>query len=322
MNRPSQPRSADATAIPAETAVAAGDGGFRAWLTTAVPQSATQARLQRAYFSWMRLLRNPLAVAGLAVIVLLLLAAAFAPWIATHDPLAQNLAERLQPPSAAHWFGTDQIGRDLFSRVIYGARITIYIVLLVTIIVAPIGLVIGTIAGYFGGSVDVLLMRVTDIFLAFPGLVLALAFVAALGPGLENAVIAIALTNWPGFARLARAETLIVRSSDYIAASRLQGASAARIIVKHVVPMCLPSVVVRMTLSMAGVILTAAGLGFLGLGAQPPSPEWGAMLSAGRRFMLDHWWMTTFPGLAILLISLAFNLFGDGLRDVLDPRNE
>jgi len=165
-------------------------------------------------------------------------------------------------------------------------------------------------------------MRITDIFLAFPGLVLALAFVAALGPGLENAVIAISLTNWPGFARLARAETLIVRSSDYIAASRLQGASAARIIVKHVVPMCLPSVIVRMTLSMAGVILTAAGLGFLGLGAQPPSPEWGAMLSAGRRFMLDHWWMPTFPGLAILLISLAFNLFGDGLRDVLDPRNE
>jgi peptide/nickel transport system permease protein len=254
--------------------------------------------------------------------VLLLVIAALAPLIATHDPLAQNLAERLQPPGAAHWFGTDQLGRDIFSRVVFGSRITIYVVLLVTVIVAPIGLVIGTIAGYVGGRVDVLLMRITDIFLAFPGLVLALAFVAALGPGLENAVIAISLTHWPGFARLARAETLIIRGTDYIAASRLQGASAARIIVRHVVPMCLPSVIVRTTLSMAGVILTAAGLGFLGLGAQPPSPEWGAMLSSGRRFMLDNWWMPTFPGLAILLISLAFNLFGDGLRDVLDPRNE
>jgi peptide/nickel transport system permease protein len=308
--------------VAADGVVTAKGNGLRAWLTTDVPQSARQAALQRAYFGWLRFLRNPLAVIGMLIIATLLVVALFAPWIATHDPLAQNLAVRLEPPSAAHWFGTDQIGRDIFSRVVYGARITIYIVLLVTVIVAPIGLLIGTIAGYFGGRIDVLLMRLTDIFLAFPGLVLALAFVAALGPGLENAVIAISLTNWPGFARLARAETLIVRSSDYIAASRLQGATATRIIVKHVVPMCMPSVIVRMTLSMAGVILTAAGLGFLGLGAQPPEPEWGAMLSSGRRFMLDYWWMPTFPGLAILLISLAFNLFGDGLRDVLDPRNE
>jgi len=296
--------------------------GLHAWLTDEVSRSAVQARVQRAYFGWLRLLRNPLAVAGLVVIAVLVLVAALAPWIATHDPLAQSLAARLQPPSAEHWFGTDQIGRDLYSRVIYGARITLNIVLLVTVLVAPIGLVIGTVAGYYGGAIDVALMRLTDIFLAFPGLVLALAFVAALGPGLENAVIAISLTNWPGVARLARAETLIVRSSDYIAASRLQGASSARIIFMHIVPMCMPSVIVRATLSMAGVILTAAGLGFLGLGAQPPSPEWGAMLSSGRRFMLDYWWVATFPGLAILTVSLAFNVFGDGLRDVLDPRNE
>lgn len=296
--------------------------GIRNWLTAEIPGSAVQARAQRAYFGWIRFLRNPLAVVGLSVIVLLVLAAVFAPWIATHDPLVQNLATRLQPPSAEHWFGTDQLGRDLYSRVIYGARITLYIVLLVTALVAPIGLLIGTLAGYYGGAIDVALMRLTDIFLAFPGLVLALAFVAALGPGLENAVIAISLTNWPGFARLARAETLIVRSSDYIAASRLQGASSGRIVGMHIVPMCMPSVVVRATLSMAGVILTAAGLGFLGLGAQPPSPEWGAMLSSGRCYMLDYWWMATFPGLAIVLVSLAFNLFGDGLRDVLDPRNE
>jgi peptide/nickel transport system permease protein len=296
--------------------------GWHAWLTAEVAQSARQASAQRAWLGARRLLRNPLAAAGLLVIVALVLVALAAPWIATHDPYAQDLAGRLQAPGAAHWFGTDEVGRDVFSRVVYGSRITLYIVFLVAIIVAPIGLAIGTVAGYAGGKVDTVLMRVTDIFLAFPGLVLALAFVAALGPGLFNAVIAIALTHWPGFARLARAETLVVRKSDYISASRIQGASAARIVLRHVVPMCLPSVIVRTSLSMAGVILTAAGLGFLGLGAQPPSPEWGAMLASGRRFLIDYWWMPTFPGLAILAVSLAFNLLGDGLRDVLDPRSE
>ncbi|QJR11236.1 putative D,D-dipeptide transport system permease protein DdpC [Usitatibacter rugosus] len=293
-----------------------------AWLTAEVPESTAQATAQSVWLGARRLLRNPLAVGGFAVIVALVLVAIFAPWIAPYDPFDQSLTRRLLPPSAQHWFGTDQVGRDLFSRVVYGSRITLYIVVLVAVIVAPIGLLIGTIAGYAGGKVDAVLMRLTDIFLAFPGLVLALAFAAALGPGLFNAVIAISLTHWPGFARLARAETLIVRSSDYIAASRLQGASATRIVLRHVIPMCIPSVIVRTTLSMAGVILTAAGLGFLGLGAQPPSPEWGAMLAAGRRFLIDNWWMATFPGLAILLVSLAFNLLGDGLRDVLDPRNE
>lgn len=294
---------------------------LKAWITAETADTALQAWAQRAWLGWLSFLRNPLAVAGFAVIVALILVALLAPWIATHDPYAQDLAQRLEPPSAAHWFGTDQVGRDIFSRVVYGSRITLLIVFLVAIIVAPIGLLVGTVAGYAGGRVDAVLMRTTDIFLAFPGLVLALAFVAALGPGLVNAVIAIALTHWPGFARLARAETLVVRSSDYIAASRIQGASAARIIFRHVMPMCIPSVVVRTSLNMAGVILTAAGLGFLGLGAQPPSPEWGAMLASGRRFLLDYWWLATFPGLAILMVSLAFNLLGDGLRDVLDPRN-
>ena len=293
-----------------------------AYLTAPVAHSAAQATLQRLYFGWLRFLENPLAVAGLVIVALLVLVAIFAPWIAPHDPYAQDLARRLQPPSAAHWFGTDQVGRDLFSRVIHGSRVTLAIVTLVVAIVAPIGLAIGTVAGYAGGKVDTVLMRFTDIFLAFPGLVLALAFVAALGPGLVNAVIAISLTHWPGFARLARAETLIVRNSDFIAASRIQGASPLRIVLRHVIPMCVPSMVVRMTLSMAGVILTAAGLGFLGLGAQPPSAEWGAMLASGRRFLIDYWWMATFPGLAILVVSLAFNLLGDGLRDVLDPRSE
>ena len=186
----------------------------------------------------------------------------------------------------------------------------------------PIGLgtVVGTVAGYLGGWVDDVMMRITDIFLAFPKLVLALAFAAALGPGIENAVIAIALTTWPPYARIARSETLAVARSDFIQAAVLQGASTWRILFRHIVPLCLSSVIVRLTLDMAGIILTAAGLGFLGLGAQPPLPEWGAMISKGRNFILDQWWVATMPGLAIFIVSLGFNLLGDGLRDVFDPK--
>jgi peptide/nickel transport system permease protein len=186
--------------------------------------------------------------------------------------------------------------------------------------VAPVGLLVGTAAGYFGGWLDTVLMRVTDVFLAFPRLILALALVSALGPGIENAVIAIACTAWPPYARVARAETLTLRGSDFISAIRLQGAGPLRIVLGHVVPLCLASVIVRITLDMAGIILTAAGLGFLGLGAQPPSPEWGAMIASGRKFLLDQWWVATIPGIAIFVVSLGFNLLGDGLRDVLDPR--
>jgi len=242
--------------------------------------------------------------------------------LAPYDPLQQDLAKRLLPPGGDHLIGTDELGRDLLSRVIYGSRVSLYIIMLVTIILAPIGLTIGVIAGYFGGRIDTFLMRITDIFLAFPGLVLALAFVAVLGPSLDNAIIAIALTGWPGLARLARAETLVFRSHDYISVVRLQGGSHARVIFLNLMPLCLPSVIVRITLSMSSILLTAAGLGFLGLGAQPPTPEWGVMLSTGRRFMLDHWWLVTMPGCTILIVSLAFNLLGDGLRDILDPRSE
>ncbi|EFH12502.1 nickel transporter permease [Pseudoroseomonas cervicalis] len=296
-------------------------GGLGAWLRAPVPQSPFQARMQALYLGWRRLRGNPPALAGAIILALLLLMAAFAPWIATHDIYAQDLASRLQPPSAAHWFGTDDLGRDIFSRIVFGARITLYIATLAALIAAPLGLVIGTTAGYLGGWTDTILMRLVDVFLSFPSLVLALAFVAALGPGIENAVIAIALAAWPPIARLARAETLTVRGSDYIAAVRLQGASRLRIIVHHVMPMCIPSVIVRITLNMAAIILTAAGLGFLGLGAQPPSPEWGAMLSTGRQFVMTSWWIAAMPGCAILLTSLAFNLVGDGLRDMLDPRH-
>ncbi|WP_323795901.1 nickel transporter permease [Nisaea sp.] len=296
--------------------------GLRAWLTTDTPASRGHARMVQAYLGWLSLTRNPLALLGLAILMVLIAVSALAPWIAPHDPLAQELTNRLQPPgSPGHLFGTDELGRDILSRIIHGASITLYIVTLVAVTAPVVGLVIGTLAGYVGGWTDTVLMRLTDIFLAFPRLVLALAFVAALGPGIENAVLAIAITSWPPYARLARAETLTVRHQDYISAIRLQGASATRIIAGHVMPLCLSSVIVRVTLDMAGIILTAAGLGFLGLGAQPPIPEWGAMISSGRKFLLDQWWVATMPGLAIFIVSLGFNLLGDGLRDILDPRS-
>jgi peptide/nickel transport system permease protein len=291
---------------------------LRAYLTSERPASRRQARLGQYYRQWRSLRSNPLALTGLVIILALLMMAALAPQIAPYDPIAQNLDQRLLPPSARHWFGTDALGRDILSRILHGTRITLVIVVLVVMSVGPVGLLIGTLAGYFGGPVDTILMRLTDVFMAFPRLVLALAFVAVLGPGIENAVIAIACTAWPPYARVARAETMVIRNADYIAAVRLQGASNLRIILKHVVPMCLPSVIVRTTLDMAGIILTAAGLGFLGLGAQPPLPEWGAMIASGREFIFDQWWVAAFPGMAICLVALGFNLFGDGLRDVLD----
>ena len=293
---------------------------WREWLLAEEPASGLHARLGRGYLSWLTFSRNLLAVTGLCIVLALVLVALLAPWIATHSPIVQDLVGRLRPPSAENWLGTDELGRDIYSRIVYGARITLYIVGLVVILVGPVGLLVGTVAGYLGGWVDTVLMRITDIFLAFPRLILALAFVSALGPGVENAIIAIAITAWPPYARIARAETLTVRNSDFIAAIRLQGASSARIIWGHVMPLCTSSLIVRLTLDMAGIILTAAGLGFLGLGAQPPLPEWGAMISTGRQYLLDEWWVATMPGIAILIVALGFNLLGDGLRDVLDPK--
>lgn len=294
---------------------------LREWLLTDTPTSRRHAKLSAFYQGWLSFRSNTMAMIGLGILVLLVLIAAAAPLLSPHDPFVQDLGNRLAPlGTEGHVFGTDSLGRDILSRLIYGARITLYIVALVALIAPVVGLLVGTVSGYAGGWIDIVLMRITDIFLAFPRLVLALAFVAALGAGIENAVLAISLTAWPPYARIARAETLTIRSSDYIAAIRLQGAGALRIITKHIWPLCISSLIVRVTLDMAGIILAAAGLGFLGLGAQPPSPEWGAMISEGRRFILDHWWVATMPGLAIFTVSLAFNLLGDGLRDVLDPK--
>ncbi len=295
--------------------------GLRGWLMTPAPQSTTQARCQRAYLGWLSFRRNPIAMTGLIIIVTLVTMAIFAPLLTATNGLDPVLDQRLLPASSEHWFGTDQLGRDIYDRVVWGSRITLYIVALVSIIVVPIGLLIGTVAGYVGGWVDNVLMRITDIFLAFPRLILAMALVAALGPGLENAVLAIALTTWSPYARIARAEVLTIRKAEYIMAAQAQGASTFHILRRHIVPLCLSSVIVRLTLDMAGIILTAAGLGFLGLGAQPPTPEWGAMISTGFDFLLDQWWVPTVPGIAIFTVSLGFCLLGDGLRDVLDPKS-
>ena len=292
------------------------------WLQSEAPTSRRQAILGNAYRGLRAIVANPTAFVGLLIVAALVLLAIFAPWFAMgKSPLDQDLAGRLGAPSAAHWFGTDELGRDIYTRTLFGARVTLTIVMLVSIVVAPIGLAVGTLAGYSGGWIDMALMRVTDIFLAFPRLVLALAFAAALGPGIENAVIAISLTAWPPYARLARSETMAIARSDFIQAVVLQGASTWRILFRHIVPLCLSSVIVRLTLDMAGIILTAAGLGFLGLGARPPTAEWGAMVSSGRDVILDQWWVATVLGLAIFIVSLGFNLLGDGLRDVFDPKS-
>jgi peptide/nickel transport system permease protein len=293
---------------------------LRGWLLSDAPASIWHARAQRIYLAWLVFSRNPIAMTGLLIVGGLVAVAILAPWITGSNGLDPALDDRLQPWSTEHWFGTDELGRDIYDRIVWGSRITLYIVALVGIIVVPVGLLIGTVAGYMGGAIDNILMRLTDIFLAFPRLILALAFVATLGRGLENAILAIAITTWSPYARIARAEALTIRNSEFILAARVQGASTAGILVRHVAPLCVSSVIVRLTLDMAGIILTAAGLGFLGLGAQPPTPEWGAMISSGRQFLLDQWWVPTIPGIAIFVVSLGFNLLGDGLRDVLDPK--
>ncbi|KAB2679101.1 ABC transporter permease [Brucella tritici] len=293
---------------------------FHNWALDESPASRSQANWGRRYRIWVNLRANPLAMIGLFIIVAFVVLSLAAPLLAPYDPSVQDLGNRLSVPTAAHWFGTDELGRDILSRILYGGRVTLGMVIAVVILVAPIGLFIGCIAGYFGGIVDTALMRVTDVFLAFPRLILALAFVAALKPGVESAVLAIALTAWPPYARLARAETMTLRKSDFVAAAKLTGASPFRIILRHIMPLCVPSVIVRITLDMSSIIITAASLGFLGMGAQPPSPEWGAMIATAKRFIFEQWWVATIPGIAICLVSLAFNFLGDGLRDVLDPK--
>jgi peptide/nickel transport system permease protein len=266
--------------------------------------------------------RSSGAMFGMTVILLMVLAAIAAPWIAPQDPLLQDIGNRLQPPSWAHLLGTDALGRDLLSRLIYGARPTLGLVALVAVLMVPIGMTVGIVAGYCGGWIERLFMGLTNIVMAFPKLVLALAFVGLLGPGLLNAALALVLTGWPAYARLARSETLVLRRSDYLAAAEMQGIVGARLLWGHVLPSCVPAMQIRLALDLASIILAAAALGFLGLGVRPPTAEWGMMIAEGSKVVFDQWWVAAIPGAAIFLVSLAFNSLADGLRDLGDPRHE
>jgi len=264
--------------------------------------------------------RSPLALVGLGIIAAFILLAIFGDFLAPYNPYTLNLESRLQPPSFIHLFGTDELGRDVFSRLLSGAKYSIEIGIIVLAVSIPLGSLLGAIAGYFGGIYDEVIMRTTDVFQAFPSLILAMAVSAALGPSLQNVMVALIVVWWPPYARLVRATALSIRDYAFVEAARSMGASKARIIFQHILPNSISPVIIRATLEMGAVIIWSAGLSFLGFGAQPPSPEWGRLITEGRLYIFQAWWITTFPGVAILLVVLGFNLFGDGLRDILDPK--
>ncbi len=265
-------------------------------------------------------IRNRTAVVGLIIVLLFIVLALIAPWITRYEYTAQVLADRLQPPSAKHWFGTDDLGRDIFTRTIYGARISLWVGFLSVFGSIVIGTLLGIVAGFYGKWVDMIISRVFDILLAFPGILLAIAIVAILGPSLQNALYAIAIVNIPTYGRLVRARVLSLRQEEFITAARAIGVRDARLLFRHILPNSLTPLIVQGTLGVATAIIEAAGLGFLGLGAQPPEPEWGKMLSDSRQFIQTAPWTVIFPGVCILLTSLGFNLMGDGLRDTFDPK--
>ncbi|MCR8725412.1 D,D-dipeptide ABC transporter permease [Frigidibacter sp. ROC022] len=263
---------------------------------------------------------SPLTIVGLSLITLVLFTMAAAPWIAPYDPNRIDLTSRLAPPSLKHWMGTDQIGRDLFSRIIWGSRVSVSIGFAIVGISMLIGTVTGAFSGLVGGRTDSIIMRFMDVLLSFPSFVMAMALAAALGPDLINAMLAIAVVRIPFYVRLARGQALSLRERPYVKAAVTFGATRMQIVRRHVVPNAMAPIIVQSTLDIGSAILTAAALSFIGLGAQPPTAEWGAMVSAGRDYLLDQWWYATFPGLAILLTAVGFNLLGDGLRDILDPK--
>jgi len=264
--------------------------------------------------------RSAAAMIGGGVLALVIGMAIAAPWIAPDDPLAQDVGDRLQPSSMHHWLGTDGLGRDVLSRLLYGARPTLGLVGLVALLMVPLGLTVGVLSGYYGGLLERALMGLTNITMALPQLVLALAFVGLMGPGLLNAALALVLTGWPAYARLARAETTLMRRSDYLAAAEMQGIVGLRLLWGHVLPACVPAMQVRLALDLASIILAAAALGFLGLGVRPPTAEWGMMIAEGSKVVFDQWWIAAVPGAAILVVSMSFNLIADGLRDVREAR--
>jgi peptide/nickel transport system permease protein len=268
--------------------------------------------------------RSASSMAGLVIVAAFLAIAAVGPWIVPYPEDARgavHLERKLQPPSAAHWFGTDEVGNDVYTRVVLGARVSLQIGLVITVIAALIGVPLGIVAGHLGGTAGELIMRVTDVFLSVPALILALAVVGALGPGILNAMLALALVWWPGYVRLVQSKTLALTQATYVEAARAMGTGRLRIVFRHILPNCVSPIVVKASMDMGLAILGAASLGFIGLGAQPPFPEWGAMISHGRNYLPTWWWYSAFPGVAIYLTVLGFNLLGDGLRDLLDPKS-
>jgi peptide/nickel transport system permease protein len=269
---------------------------------------------------WQRLSQNKLAVLGLIIIVLLILVAIFADFIAPYAYDQQDLANAFQSPGNGHLFGTDEFGRDIFSRVVYGTRISLLIGFIAVAIAVVVGVILGAIAGFYGDKVDNIIMRLMDIILSIPQILLAIAIVAALGNGLFNLMIAVGISSIPQYARIIRASVLSIKDQEFIEAAKAAGSSNRRIIFKHIIPNCLAPIIVQATLGVALAILTAAGLSFIGLGISPPTPEWGSMLSSGRSYIRDYSYMTMFPGLAIVITIFALNVLGDGLRDALDPK--
>lgn len=270
--------------------------------------------------TWQRLRKNKAAFLGLMILLFLVLVAIFADVIAPFSFSSQNLNATFVMPNATHWFGTDNFGRDIFSRIVYGSRISLQIGFIAVGIALFLGGFIGAISGYFGGIFDTLFMRLVDIMLAVPTILLAISIVAVLGPGITNLMIAVGVSSIPSYARVMRANVMSIKEMQYIEAARAMGTNNFRIILKHVIPNTLAPVIVQSTIGVAGAILSAAGLGFIGLGIQPPNPEWGSMLNAGRHFIRDYPHLTMYPGLAIMITILSLNLLGDGLRDVLDPK--
>ena len=270
--------------------------------------------------AWNRLKKNKMAIASFFLLVIIALIAVFAPLIAPYDPYTQDLSRINEPPSPDHWFGTDDVGRDLFSRVVYGTRISMLVGVVCEAICVPIGVILGALAGYFGGWIDAVISRIIEIFASFPTILFAIAVMFILGPGIMNIFIAIGVIGWTGLARMIRGQIMQLKEKEFVEAARASGASNMKIIFRHLIPNCLSTIIVVITLDIPGDIMLESTLSFVGLGVQPPDPSWGSMISEGRKFIRQNVWYSFFPGLAIMLVVLAFNTLGDGVRDALDPK--
>lgn len=300
-------------------------------MSTALPTLAVPAQRKRRLSlsdeqkrAIRRFRQSPLSLIGLGIVVILVALALVGPFFVPYPKDASgavHISDKLLPPSAAHWFGTDHVGRDILTRLVVGARISLLAGVTVIIMAVAIGTLLGAIAGFYGGWIENVIMRVTDVFLTIPDLILAMAFAAALGPGLRNVMIAVSLVWWPGYCRLVRGNVIALRNAQFAEAAQALGSSKARVLFRHILPNAFPTVLVKASMDVGFAVLTTASLGFIGLGTQPPTPDWGQMVSEGRKYIRDAWWYSTFPGLAILLTVMATNLLGDGLRDILDPRS-